>query len=145
MLRLRVVRRVRGRHTNLVLGRHGRKLGLHALANDSLFAFEFFLAGLLQFLLEVVVRCTGFHNLLHLVLGIFDNLVRPLFLCLQELDPIVKPDAVQLDLLPTLPDLRNRHGLLHRLLRKSGRVVARHSRRNAISRTLEASVEPPIP
>ena len=71
------------------------------------------LAGLDKVLLELFIGSSRFHNLLHLVLGIFDNLVGSLLLRLQQLDAVVQAQHVQLHLVATLPDLRHRDQVFH--------------------------------
>ena len=94
------------------LGSELGEAGLHALSYLSLLRFHLLLPGLDQILLELFIGSARPHDLFHLVFGVLDNLIGPLLLSLQQLDPIVQAQHIELDLVTTLADLRDRHQVL---------------------------------
>ncbi len=85
---------------------------LHALSNLRLLAFVLLHASTLKFSLELFIRGTRLHDLFNLILGVFNDFVGPLFFGFEQLDSVVQSNDIQLNLLPTLTDLRDGNGLL---------------------------------
>lgn len=76
-----------------------------SLLHKRLLALQFLLSGALELFLELVVGSPRLHDLLYLILGVFNDFVRPFFLSFKQLDPVVESNYIKFDLLTTLSDL----------------------------------------